>query len=522
MAPNGRSTLHVDAYQTDVHQNAGPLGQGTTRRSTFYSQDCASVTLDSKGRIISVCVGLQPVTLRMLDATTLKELASYALPGRPPSANPFQNFTGGGYFYLDDSDRAVIPTSERHIVVVAATDTPGFEKVADYDLNVVVPSSDAIISALPDWSGRIWFASRNGVVGTVTPATGAVKGLDTKEPIGNSFAVDSDGSVSIVTDKALYRFEAGADGVPKAVWREEYANIGTIKPGQTQAGSGTTPTLIGEDRVAITDNADPMNVLVYQRGRTATGERLLCKQPVFKPGASDTDQSLIATPDFIVVENNYGYTGPTKTQNGGTTEPGIARVDLHPSGRGCRLAWTSEERAPTVVPKLSAATGLVYTYTKEPRTDGTDAWYLTAIDVRTGKTAFKALGGEGLGHNNNYAPITLGPDGTAYVGVLGGLLAIRDAKPPAAKPLGRPALPRVSQSCVRTLRRGRSLEIRIRGERVLRFTVSRGARRLRTDARAPFQTRLQVRGRTRLRVSVRQEGGYGRTVSLRARRCGAR
>ena len=92
--------------------------------------------------------------------------------------------------------------------------------------------------------------------------------------------------------------------------------------------------------------------------------------------------------------------------------------------------WRSQERAPTVVPKLSAANGIVYTYTKDPRPDGADAWYLTALDFRTGRTLWKRLGGEGLGHNNNYAPVTLGPDGTAYVGVLGGLIALRDASPP--------------------------------------------------------------------------------------------
>ena len=35
MAPNSRSNLHVDAYQTDVHQGPGPLGRGmrSSRRS---------------------------------------------------------------------------------------------------------------------------------------------------------------------------------------------------------------------------------------------------------------------------------------------------------------------------------------------------------------------------------------------------------------------------------------------------------------------------------------------------------
>jgi len=40
---------------------------------------------------------------------------------------------------------------------------------------------------------------------------------------------------------------------------------------------------------------------------------------------------------------------------------------------------------------------------------------------------FKQRYGTGFGHNVNYAPISLGPDGVAYVGVLGGLVRIADA-----------------------------------------------------------------------------------------------
>ena len=48
--------------------------------------------------------------------------------------------------------------------------------------------------------------------------------------------------------------------------------------------------------------------------------------------------------------------------------------------------------------------------------------------ARTGRRAWSVLTGVGLGHNNNYAPITFGPDGTAYVGVLGGLVTVRDTR----------------------------------------------------------------------------------------------
>jgi len=46
--------------------------------------------------------------------------------------------------------------------------------------------------------------------------------------------------VYIVTDKALYRFDASPLGVA-TTWREAYDNVGVKKPGQTEAGSGTTP-----------------------------------------------------------------------------------------------------------------------------------------------------------------------------------------------------------------------------------------------------------------------------------------
>jgi outer membrane protein assembly factor BamB len=88
--------------------------------------------------------------------------------------------------------------------------------------------------------------------------------------------------------------------------------------------------------------------------------------------------------------------------------------------------WTSTAvSAPTVVPKLSLATGLVYAYTK-PAGDLTDPWYWTALDYRTGRVVWQVLAGAGPAYNNNYAGLALGPDGTAYLGVIPGLIALRD------------------------------------------------------------------------------------------------
>ena len=244
---------------------------------------------------------------------------------------------------------------------------------------------------------------------------------------------------------------------------------------------------MGDGLVAITDNADPMNVLVYRRG----GGRAICRQPVFEKGASATDQSLIGTGRSLVVENNYGYTGPTATQGGKTTSPGLERVDLD-AGGGCHSAWRSAERAPSVVPKLSARNGIVYTYTKDPQPDERRRLVPDRARLRApAATLYKRLGGEGLGFNNNYAPVTLGPDGTAYVGTLGGLVALRDKTPPPGPGPPREASRRRLRRLRLHVRRLGRKRVRVRvmggGTRLVRrVDFVRGKKRLARDRRRPF------------------------------------
>lgn len=539
MAPNDRSNIHDDAYQTDTADVQGPLGRATERISTFYGAECASVTFDSKGRIETICVGLQKPTLKLLDPRTLAELASFDLPPRQSSATgAFTDFSGGGYFYLDQRDRAAIPTSDRHLLLVGQG-PGGFAVQRDFDLSGFVRPDDKLVAAMPDWAGRIWVVSIKGVAITVDPVSGNTAARDLGEPIGNSFAVDESGGVYVVTDGALYRLDADSAGRPGVTWRQSYANTGALKPGQTERGSGTTPTLMGRDYVAITDNADPMNVVVLKRSRRVRGARTVCTQPVFSPGASATDNSLIGTASSLVVENNYGYSGP-KSLMGGTSVAGLQRVDVLPGGRGCRVAWTSGETAPSVVPKLSLENGLIYTYTKDAdrRTPADDPFYLTALDFRTGDTVFKRLAGKGLGFNNNYAPVSLGPDGTAYVGALGGLVALRDRVAPARvrRPAGpRPRL-RLALGGLRRLRgtrrrcAPRGVRVRLRGRDAglvvrSRFRArGRGLRRARRDGRAPFTFRLSPRAlrpgrRYRIKASARLYDERLGRLSLHFRRC---
>jgi hypothetical protein len=471
MAPNGRSNIHMDAYMSDTYATAGPLGHAPTVKSAVLLGIGGTVTFDSAGRIVILVLGRDSRRLFLLDPVTLGTEAVFSLPPPSPSALGLPravetSFGGGGYYFLDELDRVVVPTANRQIWVVEEVPGPPrhFKKVNSCDPQV--PADQDIQSVLPDAQGRLWFTTS----GTTDPNTGnatspawvstlvftsstectvktlqlepSTTGATTDESISKSFAVEpvaAQGGVFIVSDYAMYRFDAAADGTPQITWREEYDRgnpPSTPKPGQIQTGSGTTPTLMGTDFVTITDNAYPqMHVLVYQRAAQVQGSRLVCKVPVFEKDQSDTENSLIATNQSIIVENNYGYYGPQATLFNRATTPGITRIDLNADQNGCNTVWTNnQESIPSVVSQMSLANGLIYTYTKDadsctfPGPCYTAAWYLTAIDFASGQTVFKRLGGTGLFYNNHYSGVYLGPDQkTAYVGVIGGIIAIRDS-----------------------------------------------------------------------------------------------
>ena len=424
LAPNGRSNMHDDAYATDAYAGPGPLGRKPVVTSALYGvEECATVAFDSAGRLVALCGNLGGPVLRLLDPVSLDVLATQTLPARQlrPGVSPLSDLCGGTYFYLDDQDRAVIATTDKRIVVVAETPA-GFAMQRSYDLSAAVPDTDCLIALMSDWSGRIWFETGGGIVGALDPETGVARTMQLAgEIIDNSFAVDETGGVFVVSDHAMYRFDADPSGAPVITWRQPYNRGTQQKPGQLAQGSGTTPTLFGSGLVAITDNADPrMNVVVYRR---STGEPV-CSQPVFADGASATENSLVAVGNSLFVENNYGYKDPTSTLLGATTSPGIARVDVVDGH--CTNVWTSQEIAPTSVPKASLASGLLYVYTK-PAALLVDAWYLTAIDLRTGRTVFSKLAGTGPEFNNHYAAIYLGPDGSACIATLAGMVRVRDS-----------------------------------------------------------------------------------------------
>jgi hypothetical protein len=435
VAPNGRSSMHNDPYSSDAYAVTGPLGRSLTVRSRAYGiRECATVSFDAKGRLVALCGGLEGFRMMLIEPNTLKVLAELNMPARDLRSfnNPFTDLCGGTYFFLTRDDKAVAVTTTNEVWEVSTTDQSAaknvaLKKTASWALGSHLAGGDCLVALTADWDGRVWFFSQGGTVGTLDRGTGAVKTitLGNGETVVNSVSADETGGVYAVSTHAMYRFDADGSGAPHVSWRQAYDRGSTQKPGQLSQGSGTSPTLIGDRWVAITDNADPrMNVLVYDR-RTGVSDRLHCTVPVFKDGASATENSLTAAGDSVLVENNYGYAGFQSTLLGKSTTPGFARVLIE--GNGCRLAWSNDTViAPTSVPKASLGSGLVYAYTKPVRKDALDAWYFTAIDIRTGTVAWSRLTGTGIHWNNHYASIYLGPGGAAYISTLIGMVRVSD------------------------------------------------------------------------------------------------
>ncbi|HEV2706060.1 MAG TPA: hypothetical protein VGV59_09055 [Pyrinomonadaceae bacterium] len=458
MATNGRSNVHCDAFMSDTYEVAGPVNSNLYLKRGVMGGICVSITFNKSGQVLTLAV--TPAdnatnkagdrTLVLADPISLEKLATYSLPHGDP-----KDWGGAAYFYLNDKDQPVVSTTDLRVIFFAVKETPGtwpdgtpktvysFDPVKQYHLAATLqkahgtnaptdPSTpiDSILSVVPDWLNRLWFVTTKGIVGYISPdapiddeSTIHLTYRLPGEQIYNSVATDFDGGVYVVSDTALYRFDAVGNGAPTLTWREEYENTHVKKPGQKAASSGTTPTLQnykGRRYVSIADNANPMKVVVYRREARYPNPRKRFEFAPFPVDAGCTENSLIGINNSIVVENNYGYANPASIQGAGITEPGLLRINFNEDGTG-GAGWKeiNPARAPSVVPKLSLQTGLVYTYQKKE-----DGWYFTAINFSDGQTAFEKYVGEGQALNSHYAGLHLSPEGRVYIGTFEGIVSL--------------------------------------------------------------------------------------------------
>ncbi|RYB94341.1 hypothetical protein EUA93_08280 [Nocardioides oleivorans] len=387
----------------------GPLGlQPEVETSWFGLQRCGRIEPTSTDALVALCAGRSGDSLRVIDPASMRPSATRELP------DPGRSGCTTTGFHLDAGDRAVVATSDRQVMAIATApgDSEGEVELttdASWDLKPWVPYGDCLVDVVPDWTGRLWWVSRDGLVGTITPETEAVGVLDLGEHVERAMAVDQQG-VYVVTDAALHRLGAGADGVPVDAWRTEHAGE-----------SGSAPTLLDGGVVAITDEDDGRLQVVFV---SRAGGEEVCRQSVFEKGHGATDSDLASVGSGVVVTNNDDYSSPRSALLGFTSSPGIARVDLVDGG--CVVEWTSEAVSPGSGVTASWPNGLVYAWTKRPSLTGVSAWYLTAIDAAGGRSMWSVRTGTGLLAGSDGSTITLASDGSAWLGTLAGLVRVRD------------------------------------------------------------------------------------------------
>src|SRR5688572_16471989 len=76
LARNGWNSMHGDGLASDTHPESGPLGIDPEVISTargLLGGECASVTFDRQGRIVTVCTTALRMRLLLLDPRTLRE-----------------------------------------------------------------------------------------------------------------------------------------------------------------------------------------------------------------------------------------------------------------------------------------------------------------------------------------------------------------------------------------------------------------------------------------------------------------
>ena len=436
LAMTGNNSMHNDAAQSDAYRWSGPLGIDAKVQSRQFHRlggACVAQTFDQAGRMLGTCVGPFGVTLVARDPETLEILARQSITRWVPWG---MKFSGGVYFHLDHEDHVLLASNDLAIDRWALREAKGefsWERVGRIDisapLELAAEGPHHVIDVMPDWNGDYWFITRAGLVGMIDRAGGKSHAIALGEPgsregIDNALAVGENG-VFVVSSHAMYNFGRAADGEIETRWREAYDRGSAQKAGTMGFGSGTTPTLVGNDYVAITDNADGrVNVVVYAQ-EPRSGEQQVCAVPVFKPDRGTSENSLSAVGNALIVENNFGYEGP---RNIPESESGLARVDIR--GGRCDTVWeTHEITSPSAVPKTSLANGLIYVYTRdEGNPADLHAWYFTAVDFETGALVYKQLTGVGWKFNNHYGSITIARDGSAYASTMGGLLRISDSR----------------------------------------------------------------------------------------------
>lgn len=404
---NSLATMHGDAQSSDATPFAGPgdPGVGGTWKVTFTNHwaACPTILAGQDGYIQALMTQflgsdakVRKPKLAIIEPASGAQLGAMEIPTGA--------LLGGVYAYLDaDSNLVMVDGTNALTWISHSQDGMKVWVSRRIDLTdaMKLEPKDHVVGIVPDWHGRIWVASERGVVGLIDPKRNVVRltklqQYSPTERIDNSISACPQG-VSIITSYGIYMLSADAStSKPRIIWSHSYDRGTKQKPGQLSHGSGATATFFGpngSDYVMLSDNADRQEKLIVYRSAdgSAVGEG-----PLFTPGASGTENSMIGVQNSIVGACTFGYPyaqyPDTKPAYRAQVAPGMERWDVNDDASGITLKWRNNGIYSAAVPRLSTADTLIYTCERPRGPAGVltgPVVYACAIDMDSGRVVHR-------------------------------------------------------------------------------------------------------------------------------------
>lgn len=404
---NSLATMHGDAQSSDATPFAGPgdPGVGGSWKVTFTNHwaACPTILAGQDGYIQALMTQflgsdakLRKPKLAIIEPASGAQLGAIEIPTGA--------LLGGVYAYLDADSNLVMVDGTNALTWISHSQD-GMKVWVSRRIDITdamkLEPKDHVVGIVPDWHGRIWVASERGVVGLIDPKRNVVRltklqQYSPTERIDNSISACPQG-VSIITSHGIYMLGADAStSKPRIIWSHSYDRGTKQKPGQLSHGSGATATFFGpngSDYVMLSDNADRQEKLIVYRSAdgSAVGEG-----PLFTPGASGTENSMIGVQNSIVGACTFGYPyaqyPDTKPAYRAQVAPGMERWDVNDDASGITLKWRNNGIYSAAVPRLSTADNLIYTCERPRGPAGVltgPVVYACAIDMDSGRVVHR-------------------------------------------------------------------------------------------------------------------------------------
>lgn len=404
---NSLATMHGDAQSSDATPFAGPgdPGVGGTWKVTFTNHwaACPTILAGQDGYIQALMTQflgsdakVRKPKLAIIEPASGAQLGAMEIPTGA--------LLGGVYAYLDaDSNLVMVDGTNALTWISHSQDGMKVWVSRRIDLTdaMKLEAKDHVVGIVPDWHGRIWVASERGVVGLIDPKRNVVRltklqQYSSTERIDNSISACPQG-VSIITSYGIYMLGADAStSKPRIIWSHSYDRGTKQKPGQLSHGSGATATFFGpngSDYVMLSDNADRQEKLIVYRSADGSA---VGQGPLFTPGASGTENSMIGVQNSIVGACTFGYPyaqyPDTKPAYRAQVAPGMERWDVNDDASGITLKWRNNGIYSAAVPRLSTTDNLIYTCERPRGPAGVltgPVVYACAIDMDSGRVVHR-------------------------------------------------------------------------------------------------------------------------------------